>query len=167
MGQGKSHYTLIDWCTGREWPVNCMTVISAGWRSIMPFQRSSGRWTSQEAVAVTVGDEVRRVVVRKAIPGRKGLWASGWAALENEEDTTLTAIRVGVRILQLLFGLQLPLIRKPWITFSNPCNKVRGTYIFLKKSSCVFIIVSLWCCRWQYNNLSLQHLKMVSLWRNG
>ena len=33
----------------REWPVNCMTVISAGWRSIMPFQRSSrwlnGRWT--------------------------------------------------------------------------------------------------------------------------
>ena len=50
MGRGKknSHGTLIDWCTGREWPVNCMTVISAGWRSIIPFQKSSrllsGRW---------------------------------------------------------------------------------------------------------------------------
>ena len=29
MEQGKnSHGTLIDWCTGREWPVNCTTVIS-------------------------------------------------------------------------------------------------------------------------------------------
>ena len=41
MGRGKkkSHYTLIDWRTGREWPVNCMTVISARWRSHRPFQR--------------------------------------------------------------------------------------------------------------------------------
>ena len=49
MGQGKAHDTLIDWCTGREWPLNCMTVISAWWRSNMPFQRLSGRlsgrWT--------------------------------------------------------------------------------------------------------------------------
>ena len=41
MGRGKkkSHYTLIDWRTGREWPLNCMTVISARWRSHRPFQR--------------------------------------------------------------------------------------------------------------------------------
>ena len=32
---------------------------------------------------------------------------------ENKKDTTLTAIRVGVEILQFLFGLQLPLARKP------------------------------------------------------
>ncbi len=32
---------------------------------------------------------------------------------ENEKDTTLTAIRVGVKILQFMFGLQLPLTRKP------------------------------------------------------
>ena len=41
----KSHGTVIDWCTGREWPVNCMTVISAWWRSNMPFQRYLGDWT--------------------------------------------------------------------------------------------------------------------------
>ena len=35
----KSHGTITDWCTGREWPVNCMTIISAWWRSNMPFQR--------------------------------------------------------------------------------------------------------------------------------
>ena len=34
----KSHSTLTDWCTGRVWPVNCTTVISAWWRSNMPFQ---------------------------------------------------------------------------------------------------------------------------------
>ena len=39
----KSHGTLIDWCTRREWPVNCMTVISAWWRSNIPFERLSGR----------------------------------------------------------------------------------------------------------------------------
>ena len=35
----KSHGTVTNWCTGREWPVNCMTVISARWRSNMLFQR--------------------------------------------------------------------------------------------------------------------------------
>ena len=39
----KPHDTLMDWCTEREWPVNCMTVISAWWRSNMPFHRLSGR----------------------------------------------------------------------------------------------------------------------------
>ena len=45
----KAHDTLINWCTWREWPLNCMIVISAWWRSNMPFQRLSGRlsgrWT--------------------------------------------------------------------------------------------------------------------------
>ena len=29
----KSHGTVTNWCTGRGWPVNCMTVISARWWS--------------------------------------------------------------------------------------------------------------------------------------
>ena len=42
----KAHDTLIVWCTGREWPLNCMTVISARWQSNMPFQRYwVGDWT--------------------------------------------------------------------------------------------------------------------------
>ena len=49
MGQGKKfHGTLIDWCTGREWPLNCMTVISAWWRSNMPFQNWVGDWVGFE-----------------------------------------------------------------------------------------------------------------------
>ena len=39
---------------------------------------------------------------------------------ENEKDTTLPAIRVEVKILQFLFGLQLPLTRKPWVTLFEP-----------------------------------------------
>ena len=35
----RSHCAITKWCTRREWPVNCMTVISARWRSHMPFQR--------------------------------------------------------------------------------------------------------------------------------
>ena len=50
----------------------------------------------------------------------------------------------GVKILQFMFGLQLPLTVKPNTTFSNPCNKVRDKYfvkeVFLRAS--VFIIVS-------------------------
>ena len=44
MGRAKnSHGTLIDWCTGREWPMNCITFISAWWRLNIRFQTSSGR----------------------------------------------------------------------------------------------------------------------------
>ena len=39
----KSRGTVTDWCPGREWPVNCMTVISARWQSNMPFQRQQ-KW---------------------------------------------------------------------------------------------------------------------------
>ena len=35
----KSHGTATNWCTRRERPVNCMTVISTQWRSNMPFKR--------------------------------------------------------------------------------------------------------------------------------
>ena len=66
--------------------------------------------------------------------------------------------------MKFMFGLQHPLTCKPWTTLSNPCNKVRGKYIckevFLCLPSCIFItscvcfiIVSLWCCRWLYNNM--------------
>ena len=34
----KSCGPATNWCTRREWPVSCMTVISARWQSNMPFQ---------------------------------------------------------------------------------------------------------------------------------
>ena len=37
-----------------------------------------------------------------------------------------------VKILQFMYGLQLPLTVKPHTTLSNPCNKVRGKY-FVKE----------------------------------
>ena len=86
MGRGKkkSHDTLIDWRTGREWPLNCMAVISAWWRLNIRFQRSRGRssvrWTiiylSQDRTQASwVAASWRRNVVGKATPGRRGLGA--------------------------------------------------------------------------------------------
>ena len=54
----KAHDTLKDWCTGREWPVNCMTVISPWWRSNMPFQTLSGRLNYYITRWGRVGDQM-------------------------------------------------------------------------------------------------------------
>ena len=74
-----SHGTLIDWCTGREWPLNCMTVISAWRRLNIRFQRRVGverlynsvEFDGPVAVELEIGRSYRRDVVRKATSGRK------------------------------------------------------------------------------------------------
>ena len=48
----------------------------------------------------------------------------------------------GGQNIAVMFGLQLPLTVETHTILSNLANKLRGMY-FLKKSSCVFIIVSL------------------------
>ena len=120
----KSHGTVIDWCTGREWPVNCMTVISAWWQSNMPFQGQrkwhipmasygeilSGwlnyyitRWRHEVSYfGDQFGDQTRwwQDAVEKARNQRSGSQGPGWATLANEKDTMLMAIRVEVNILQ-------------------------------------------------------------------
>ena len=72
-----------------------------------------------------------------------------------------------------MFDLQLPLTCKPWTTLSNPCNKVRGKYfvkeVFLRRLllrllslrryvSSIYMYISAWISRWQYNNLTNQQL---------
>ena len=88
-----------------------------------------GRWGPWGPWWVGVQRSCWEDVVKKA--SRVGPWASRWAALENEKGTTLSAIRVGGQYIAVLFGLKLPLTIKPWITFWNPYNKVRG--IFFKE----------------------------------
>ena len=73
--------------------------------------------------------------------------------------------------MKFMFGLQHPLTCKPWITLSNPFNKVRGEYFskegFLRLyhasfiHASVFIMVSLWCCRWLYNTKLFIYLRYV------
>ena len=61
----KAHDKLIDRRTGREWPLNCMTVISAWWRSNMPFQRLSGRLSGRLNYYITRwGQEVSELGTR-------------------------------------------------------------------------------------------------------
>ena len=83
---------------------------------------------------------------------------------ENEKDTTLTAIRVGVNILQFLFGLQLRPTIKPWITFSNPYNKVRGTYFSKEVFARRYSLRQYVSCMSIY--MSIQHKECVWMPRN-
>ena len=114
------HGTVTNRCTGREWPVNCMTVISARWRSNMPFQRRGkcifrcpvmgrywvGVWLLYNSVKTGSqlvfwrSERWRNDAVEKTAPSREqGPRVSGWAALKNGKET-LMAIRVGVNKLQ-------------------------------------------------------------------
>ena len=122
-----SHATLIDWCTGREWPVNCMTFISAWWRLNIRFQRSSGRELSYNPVKTKVKCQLsckqlewRCGRENHTLP--KGL--SG-ALIElgsrgERERHNVAGHKFGVKILQFLFGLQLPLSGKTWVTLFEP-----------------------------------------------
>ena len=121
----KSHGTLIDWCTGREWPVNCMTVIFAWWRSNMPFQRLSGwlnyyitRW--RQEVSELKSRWVRdKMLEWEHVPERLGPQLSSPG--ERERHTAMPGGAGEVNMLQSLFSLQLPLTH-------NLTNKVRGIF---------------------------------------
>ena len=83
MRQGKkeSHCAVKKWCTGREWPVKCITVISARWRSHMPFQRwrkwhipmASNRKKSRRWAWLTIWDKVKVPPCRYKVMHRKGV----------------------------------------------------------------------------------------------
>ena len=137
----KSRGTVTDWCTGREWPVNCMTVISAWWRSNMPFQRQrkwhipmasygeilSGRlnyciarWRQEVS---QFGDQTiwRQDVVEKASTRQKGLpglWLSNPGERERHKADDHKS---GHQYVAVLFVLQLPLTH-------NFSNKGRGIF---------------------------------------
>ena len=91
-------------------------------------------------------------------PSRVGLLASGWAALENKKDTTLTAIRVGVNILQFC-GVSNSL------SHANVTNKVRGTYFY----KAVFLHLLLLChcdsfCMYVDDNTTLTMSFKMCIW---
>ena len=108
---------------------------------------------SRQKSSSRVGGGDRRDVVGTASTQQSGLQDSGWVALENEKDTTLTAITLGSKYF-IYVRSQAPSHTQ---TLSNPFVPLQikwEVYIFLKKSSCVCLfIVSLWCCRWAYNSI--------------
>ena len=113
MGRAKknSHGTFIDWCTGREWPLNCKTIISAWWQLNIRFQRSNGRRTSiylswvrrASWVASRVQVSWREDVVGKATPGRGGprepRWSLGtWEVADKMQQITQQSEPLGLRL---------------------------------------------------------------------
>ena len=116
----KSRGTVIDRCTGRKWPVNCMTVISARWQSNMPFQRQQ-KWHISDGQLRGDIEWAIELLYNLVKRGSQLVWRPdqlvtrcwnenisqrGWAprppgaALENEKNATLMAIRVLVNMLK-------------------------------------------------------------------
>ena len=145
----KSHGTVTNLCTGIDWPMNCMTVISARWQSkhaipnewaliyyitectgnSISLERRCGREKQHPAEGAlrTPDWAVRRpdpLVTRcgreNQHPERMDPQASGWAALENGKET-LMAIRVGVNMLQFCSVSNS-------LSHTNLSNKVRGIF---------------------------------------
>ena len=77
------------------------------------------RQISEEIAETWRRVQLERDVVGK--PGRRGSrepWLN-WGPEENEKDITLPTITLGANIL-VMFGLQLPLTCKPWVTLFEP-----------------------------------------------
>ena len=105
--------------------------------------------------------------VGKATPSRRGF---GWAAMENEKDTTVTAITLGSKYFSYVRSTAPSHKQTLSNPFRNFTNKLRGKIfykeVFLRLSACVvysfvFIFVhclllcrydAAWYCRWLYNN---------------
>ena len=191
MGRGKkkSHYTLIDWRTRREWPLNWMTVISARWRSHRPFQRKRKwpipvaryrkelrrhvhitawefegnirltNWTEDSWVPVSwvqrasrqTGEKEDKQYSWRQMRCSKESQCSGWAAMENEKDTTLTAITSGSKYFSYVRSPPPSHTQTLSNPFRNLTNKVRGKIfhkeVFLRLSVCVvFFLATLSLC---------------------
>ena len=121
------------------------------------------RWRTVE---LELPDSWRRNVVGKATSGQRGLWVlmswgpekmlircnkenqhqAEWAlglrlSSPREQERQCDGYNSGMKILQFMFDLQLPLTVKPHTSCLNPCNKVGGKYfvkeVFLRLYHCV------------------------------
>ena len=135
-------YTFKDWRTGREWPLNCMTVILA----FMTIKHSISKieWalndyiiqlssTSQSSCQESSRQlETRCVRESHTRPRGPSGTPMEWTPASGEQERHNVMVNSGVKMLQFMFELQLPLTCNPWTTLSNPWNKVRGKY-FVKE----------------------------------
>ena len=129
----KPRGTVIDWCTGREWPVNCMTVISTRWQSNIPFQRqrkwhiSDGKlWGDIEWAIELLYNSVKTgsqlvwrsdPLVTRCSRGSQHPAESGPPGLRlsspgERERHNADGHKSGGQYIAVLFGLQLPLTHK-------------------------------------------------------
>ena len=151
----KANDTLIDW---REWPLNCMTVISAWWRSNMPFQRLSGRLSGRLNYYITrwrqevselefrrVGESGRREShhpAEGALGTPDGVWGPDQLVIrcgrESQQKAEPPGLRLSIRRTRTTHGY----VRRDWwgqyvavFVWSptpshthNLINKVRGIF---------------------------------------
>ena len=136
--------------------------IAEAWRRVHMWTNRPTNWTKGQLNC----SQLETRCGRKATPGRRGLralmnwgpekmliWCSKesqhpaeWTPASGEQERhNVDGHNNGVKILQFLFGLQLPLTRKPWVTLFEPLQIKWEVNILLKKTSCVCLSLSLHC----------------------
>ena len=178
----KSHGTITNWCTGRGWPVNCMTVISTQWRSKHAITKEWAlnyyitRWIQEVSL---FGDQTswwQDAVEKASTQQRDGLSGLRLSS-PGEREKTLMAIRVKVNMMQFCSVSNS-------LSHTNLSNKVRGIFFQeLCRSSLLcrrcydFACVCIWVCNsrcflvfrdsyvidiWVMNILCIFHIFMYS-----
>ena len=117
----KSHGTVIDWCTGREWPVNCMTVISAWWQSWGDIEWVLNYYITQctgNSTSLEIGEFGDWRVWRQDVVEKASTQQSGPPGLRlrspGERERNTNGHKSGGQYVAALFGLQLPLTHNPF-----------------------------------------------------
>ena len=114
-----------------------MIVISAWWRSNMPFQRLRGRlndYKTRWRQEVRVGDQMsletrsvgEKMLEWEHVPERLGPQAPGWAAQENENDTRWYPEGLGRSICCSLCSV--------FNSLSHPAFQIKSEVYFSKNS---------------------------------
>ena len=111
-------------------------------------------WTESRQ-ASRVGEGARWDVVRKASTQQSGLQGSGWAALENEKDTTLTVITLGSKYFSYVRSPASSHSKTPHNLFV-PLQIKWEVNILIKKSNCVCYS----CVRLYYCVVMIRHMRI-------
>ena len=186
MGQGQGPILPLQSCNGREWPLNCMTVISAWWRLNIRFKDPVGDRVGVELLfnSVEFGSQKQLPVEFQTVEtkcGREGhtrpRGPSGkprWSGPQHQENKTQRdGHNSGVKIWGLCSISSI-------LSNANLTNKVRGIYFvkevflclpsFMRNSSCVvlhasvFDIESLWYGKWVYICIQQKTVSPLEKW---
>ena len=154
-----------------------MTVISARWQSNMPFQGQRKGHIPMASYGEILSGRLNYYITRwrqevSQFGGQTRCWQDVVEKASTRQKTGPPGLRLsspgeqerhnadghksGGQYIAVLFGLQLPLTVKPWVTLFEPFQ-IKWEVYFSKTVSLVVFIVSLRSariCIWLYNSIS-------------
>ena len=149
MGQGQGPILPLQSSNGREWPLNCMTVISACWRLNIRFKDPVGDRVGVELLfnSVEFGVQKQLPVELQTVEtrcGREGhTRPRGSSESPDGVDPNIRRTRHNVTVITVGSKYEV-YVRLQHLSHANLTNKLRGKCnskeVFLCLPSCILII---------------------------